>query len=80
MEKIGKYNMQGLQKGQESQSDILSNSTRKIAGVTLGNFAGNSTSNNVKNATINIYSGNTEEVRKTIIELFTELNFQIEGV
>jgi len=80
MAKIGRYNVQGLQKGQESQVESLAKSNNKIAGVTLGSFAGAATTNN-NNASvvININGGNTSEVKSAIIEVFQELNFQLIG-
>jgi hypothetical protein len=79
MQKIGRYNMQGLQKGQESQVQSLASSNNKIAGATLGSFASATTNNTSASVVININGGNTSEVRSKIMEVFQDLNFQIKG-
>ncbi len=89
MDVIGRYNIMGLQQGQEDESKDLFKSSANIAGGTLDSFSdsadgsggaggiGGSSSKNSANVTININGGDINEVKEAIYDVFAQLNFQL---
>ena len=82
MEMIGRYNVQGLQQGQEKESTKLINSSAGIAKGVLGSVSGASGSETVNNKSTNITvnitaGGNADEIASSVRKVFQELNFQL---
>lgn len=79
---IGKYNVMGLQQGQEKESTKLLNSSAGIAQGVLGGVSSaagaSETTNKNNNITINISAGgNADEIASSVRRVFQELNFQL---